>query len=220
MTIENTTLGIISDKTNYQPYPYGNKSGTPTVHVRVSKAKQKQEKIRSIRGKFNGWGWGEKLNSGFARLRFSGNDVLGESHSEGITELSRILDARFVDIEVDSSDLKRPPRDLQNAVDSYTVFVDKDRDFDDDAFEFFVERSQRYGDVEFIFKVDTHTDEAAISNIVRDYRIYDSDVWLFPRGRKVSTVAERMDPAVKIGKRNSWNVSPRLDVIAEYEEDD
>lgn len=206
---------------SYGPMSYGSRAGEPVVDLPLSKDDDNAVKVQSLERMFDGWGWKRKLSSGFARLRFSGNDVLGGYHDEGMEHFSRLLSVRFVDVEVGKDDIhSKPSRDIKNKVNRYSVFVPLDQSFDEQTFQWFSDQSQSFGNVEFLFKVKTESDEDDIYDIVREYNIYDDDVWLYPAGRKVGTTQDRMQKAVKIGKRNSWNVSPRMGIILNAETDD
>jgi hypothetical protein len=221
MTVSNLKLGMNQGSTTYGPFSYGSHTGEPVVDFAVSEADQKKMKIQSIDSMLDSWNWKRKLSSGFARLQFNGQNVFKDEHAEGISELSRILDARFVDFQVERRELndKKPPRELKNIADYYRVFVPKDHDFDEDVFEFFVEQSNRYGNVDFVFKVDNYDDDEYVSQISRSYNIYDSHIWLYPKGWKLKTVSERMEHAIDMSKGNTWNLSPRLDITANAQDE-
>lgn len=220
MTIANLTIGMNKTSTTYGPFGYGSHAGQPVVDFAVSARDQNQMEIQSIEKVFDTYNWKRKVDSGFARLQFNGQNVFDEQHREGIGELCRILNARFVDFEVQKQELEtKPTREIQNLADYYRVFVPTDREFNSDVMQFYAEQSNNYDNVDFIFKVSEYNDDEYINSVVNDYRIYDSNVWLYPKGRKMKTVSERMDYAVKFAKKNTWNVSNRLGVMANaYEE--
>jgi hypothetical protein len=222
MTISNLELGYNQGSTNYGPFSYGSFAGTPVVDMAVSKSEQKEMPVQSIESIFDDNNWKRKVRSGFARLQYNGKNIFDESLEEGIKELSRILGATFVDFEVRKRELKhgKPPRGLRNIADYYRVFVPDDYDFDEDVLSYYAEQSNSYGNAEFIFKVDSHGDDNYISDVVREYSIYDSDVWLFPRGWKTKTVSKRQEIATKMAKRHTWNLSPRLGILADAQNDE
>jgi len=221
MSITNVTLGMNQTSTDYGPFPHGSHAGTPVVDFTVSEADDNQMEVRSIEGLFERYKWDRKVNSGFARLQFSGQNVFKDIHLEGISEFSRLLDARFVDFEVGLQEFNTvPPREVQNIADYYRVFVPEDYDFDERVMDFYTEQANNYGNVDFIFKVDSSTDDGYIEDVSREYTMYDSDVWLFPKGWKMKTVSDRYKYCEKFAKSNAWNVSPRLDIMSQYSEDE
>lgn len=220
MTITDVTLGMNQQSTNFGPFAYGSHAGTPVVDFAVSESEINHMEIRSIDALFDSYNWKRKLSSGFARLQFNGENVFSEQHAEGISELSRILNTRFVDFEVDRGELgTMPPREVQNVADYYRVFVPDEYDFDEDVMEFFSDKANSFGDAEFIFKIDASTDEEYVKQIVNEYTLYDSDVWLFPKGWKAETTSERFEYARNFAKRNAWNVSPRLGIMSQAAEE-
>lgn len=221
MTITQVTLGMNGGTSSYGPFPHGSHAGTPIIDFSVSESETNQRKIRSIQSLFENWNWETGLSSGFSRIQFRGENVFKEQHREGITELSRILNARFVDFELSSEELQqRPPRELKNLADYYRVFVPGDRDFDRDVLEYYSNQAKSYGNVDFLFKIGKWNDDDYVSEIVREFNIYDSDVWLYPKGRKVDTVAERIEMATQQSKRRNWNVSPRIDIFQNVDTDE
>jgi hypothetical protein len=220
MTISDLTLGVNQGSTSYGPFSYGSHAGKPVVDFAVSERDTNQMKVQSIESLLDGWNWGRKLSSGFARLQFNGQNVFKEEHEKGISELSRILDARFVDFEVQKRELKdkRPPREIKNIADYYRVFVPHDREFDEDVFEFFVEQSNRYNNVDFMFRVKSYDDDEYIRSISRQYNMYDSSIWLYPVGRKLETMTDNLELAVDMSKSNTWNLSPRLGITTNAKE--
>lgn len=228
MTVSDIELRINEQAMTYGPFSYGSKAGQPTVDVVLSLNDDNAKPVTSIESQFANWDWKRKLSSGVARLRFSGNGVMSGEHDEAIGELARLLDARFVDFEVSSSELdQKPSREIQNLADSYSIFVPKDSSFDGEVLEHYSDQASSYGDIEFLFKVEKTTDEQRIYDIVDEYKIYDWDVWLYPKGRKARSVSERFDIAYDIAKRNTWQHSPRLGItplaseeIAEAESND
>lgn len=221
MTLRNTELQVISGSMEYGPMPYGSRAGEPTVRIDLSSSENNAVKVGEIEGRMDGWGWKDKLRSGFARLRIGGHDPLSDDQIEPLYNLVELLSPRFVDVEVDSDYINsKPPRVMQNFADSFCVFVPMDKEFDDDAFQYFAERSSNYGDTSFVFNVRSYNDDDKIEDISNEYKIYDSDIWLYPTGRSVNGISDSMDKCVKISKGNMWNVSPRMDFMIDYEEDD
>lgn len=222
MTQRNTELRVPRDRMNYGIKGYGIHSGTPTVSLQLSSDETNAQKISTFDSLFGNYNWKQKLQSGFARLRLHGTDPLNdELHLEGLSSLYSVIDPRFVDIEIGPSYIdKEPSRTVQNMTDLYSLFVPLDRDFDDDVFEYFVDQSRKFGNVEFVFEVDSETDKKYINGISRDYKIYDSDIYLRPKGRKVHTVRDNYETCVKMAKSHTWNVSPRMDVVEEYQREE
>lgn len=221
MSRNNTEIRIIRNSMEYGPMPYGAKAGIPTVRVTLSSSDSNVERVGSIENLFNNYNWKQKLRSGFSRFRVGGHEPLSDMHREGIEVLSDLVGARFLDIELDGGDAisHTPSRTIQNTVDSFSLIVPIDRSYDDDAFNFFAERSKNFGDVDFIFKVGKYGDIDTIESVSYDHNIYDSDIYLYPKGRKVSTVSDNLEKCVKGAKKNQWNVSPRMDIIQNHVED-
>jgi len=220
MTITDVTLGMNQQSTTYGPFAYGSHAGTPVVDLAVSESENNQMQVRSIESLFSQYNWKRKLSSGFARLQFNGENIFDEQHAEGISELSRILSARFVDFEVDRGEMQTlPPREVKNVADYYRVFVPDDYDFDEDVMQYFSDQANSFGGAEFIFKIDGSTDDEYVRQIVNEYTLYDSDVWLFPKGWKAKTVSERFEYVEKFSKSNAWNVSPRLGIMSQASEE-
>jgi len=221
MSIKEVSLGINEQSTTYGPIAYGSQAGTPCVELVVSSSDERQKPVQSIESRFDNWSWKRKMRTGFARLRFSGRGVVNGEFDGGISDLCRLLDAALVDFEIKPTDIEsRPSRTIQNLAANYSVFVPRDNDFDENALQFFADQSQKHGNVDFLFKTEKTTDEEWVKDIVDEYRIYDSDVWLYPKGTIRRTVAERQEFAIDIAKRNTWNVSPRLDITGIQSEDD
>lgn len=220
MTITDVTLGMNQQSTSFGPFAYGSHAGTPVVDFSVSKNENNQMEVRSIDSLFTSYNWKRKLSSGFARLQFNGENVFDEQHAEGISELSRIINARFIDFEVKKGELETmPPREIKNIADYYRVFVPQDYEFDEDVMKYFAEQANSFGGAEFIFKVGGSNDDQYVKQIVNEYKLYDSDVWLFPKGWKAETVSDRFNYTKKFAKSNAWNVSPRLGILAEAQEE-
>lgn len=220
MTVSDLTLGINQGTTKYGSFGYGSHAGVPVVDFSVSESKQRQMGLRSIDNIFENNNWKRKIDSGFARLQYNGKNVFNEEQTHEIVEMSRILNARFVDFEVKKNELhQKPPRQIRNVADYYRIFVPDDYAFDDSVLQHFADESSSHGNAEFLFKVSSESDERYIDDIVRQYNMYDSDIWLYPKGRKAKTVSERMQTAMSIANRNTWNVSPRLAILANAREE-
>lgn len=220
MAPNNTEIRILDSGIDYAPARYGKKTGEPTVRVDLSRSDEKKKRVGAIEGQFDSYGWKEKLRSGFARMRVGGTGPLYDENREGLESFVDLIGPRFVDLELGPDNIKKPPRNIQNIVDTYIIFVPLDRDYDEEAFEFYTERAQQYGDVEFLFKIGKYNDDEKVRAITRDYKMYDSDVWLYPRGKKPSTVADNLEKCIKFGKANTWNVSPRQDILEDLEFDE
>jgi len=211
-------IRIIDGGHDYQPYPHGEFAGKPTVSIKLSSSNSNGMKIGSLDGLFDRWGWKKKLQSGYARLRWWGSEPLSEIHSEGIDVADSILDPTFVDFELDQHSITHEPsRDIKRIADHFTIFVPMDGSYDDDAIEWFTELSRSHGSVEFLFNVGSRKEDEFIKEFSRDYKIYDSDIWLYPRGRIPKTVNESYGFCEKWAKKNSWNISPRFDLWEQFE---
>lgn len=220
MPRNNTELKHLRSKLNYGPHPYGSKAGTPTVSIKLSMADSNAEKVSTIEATMENYGWKTKIQSGFARFLIHGSDPLADEHLEGIVDFNSVVGPRFVDYELHGEDISQiPSRTVQNMADSFTLFLEEGDDYDEASLEYFSERGTDYGDVDFVFPVDSFTDRDFIQRISREFKLYDSDIWVYPKGLKVNTVAENYEKAEKISKRNTWNVSPRMDIVAGYEDE-
>ncbi len=219
MTVKDLKIGVNHDKSARRPISYGSLAGLPSVGIRLSISENKKTEVPNFQRKMENWNWTKGLSSGFSRLRFS-NNPFHEDNAESISELSRLLNARFVDVILSENEItEKPPRNLDRAVDFYSIFVPLDEDFDEEVFEYFVRKSRDYGDCEFIFKVKSNYDEQNIRKFSTDWGIYDSDIWLYPNSRKITTLPEKMRICNRIAMRNSWNVSPRMDLVSEADEE-
>lgn len=222
MTLSNRTIRYIDDSTGYNPYPYGKLAGQPTVQLTLSKSDTNARELGDLDNKMMRYGWKRKLKSGFARLRVKGSRPLGDIHIRSLDALNDMIDPTFVDIELEGNDIDRePPRTIDTFADSYSLFINPQKEkYDEEAMEFFTDRSRSFGDCEFIFRVKAFGDEERIEEISRKYKMYDSDVWLYPVGRKMESIAENTEKCVGMAKRNTWNISPRFDVVRQFNEDD
>lgn len=220
MTVSDLQLGMNQGTTNYGPFSYGSHAGEPVVDFSVSQSDQNKMPIQSIDSIFENNNWKRHLSSGFARLQYNGKNVFDEKQTHEISELSRILDARFVDFELGENELQQmPPRDIKNTADYYRIFVPDDYNFDEEVFQRHVDNANRHGNVDFLFKVSSDYHEKYVKEVSREFGIYDSHIWLFPKGRKAKTVSERLEKITKIAERNTWNVSPRLGIMANAREE-
>jgi hypothetical protein len=216
MTASNTEIGI--EDFNYTICPYGRYAGEPTVEIVTSKDESNRKTVRSLDRQFNRYNWGGKLRSGFARMRIRGEDPLHPTYWDFMEDFSTVADPRFVDLEVEGSDITGDIlRTTRSLVDSYTFIISEDKNYNDPTLDEFAENARKSGDSEFVFKVKSWTDEDWISEVTRLYSIYDSDVWLMPVGDDVDTVAENIEKCVTMAKSNTWNVSPRFDVMLEHD---
>lgn len=202
-------------------YPYGPIGGEPAVEIKLSESDDNVWSIGRTKKQFDGWNWTPRLKSGRVWLHFKGTNPLSEEHVEMIDNLTTAINPSKVSVEVNGRELPYgPPEELDDVVDSYTILIDPSNDLDSDSLQSFSDRNRKKRDTTFLFKTQVHSDEDKILPITENYTIYDDDVMLFPKGRKVETVSDSMKKCYTIGKRNMWKVSPRLDVIGEYEEDD
>lgn len=179
-------------------------------------------KVNSLENIFEARNWASKLNSGYARLRIFGDSPFHERHEDALEYLFDILDPRFIDIELDDKDIDQEPSTfIKRKIDTYTFVIDTTRDspaYDIDTLAKLSKNNASQGNAQYIFKADSVTCEDYIQNFCRDYNLYDSDVWLYPKGRKASTVNESLEAIESVAKRNTWNVSPRIGVEVDNDE--
>lgn len=200
---------------------HGRLAGQPTVQIKLSTSSTNAAEVGSLDRMLAGWGWKRKIRSGYARLRLKGVEPLDDMHREGLEAFDTLLDPMFVDVELNQRSISRvPSRFLRNMTDSWTLFVPLDQSYDDDAMEFFSEKSRNYGDVEFLFKIKEWDDDERVRDIVKKWNLYDSDVWLYPVGERVDTAVENVERCHKWSKKRKWNVSPRYDLWQQYAEED
>lgn len=215
MTRRDTKIRCIRDKTSYEPMPYGKFAGQPTVSVKLSSSDTNSIDVTSLERLFRQYNWKRKLASGYARLRIYGDSPFADYHSDSLDFLFDTLDARFIDIEVEDKYIDTEPGTyIQRKTDTYTFFIDATKNetrYDPETLEYISKNLADHGNAQYIFKVDSVSHENAIKRFRRDYNIYDSDIWLFPKGRKRSSIEENRDAIETIAKRNTWNVSPRMD---------
>lgn len=224
MTNQNTKIQYVASSTGYQPMPYGTRAGEPTVSIKLSSSENNAVKVNSLESQFDSYGWKRKLNSGFARLRIYGDNPFADRHVEALDYLFDLIDPRFVDFEIQASELtQEPARVINIKADTITVVFDENDDElvkNTEVLDAITERGRKYGDTQFIFKCSSVMAEDTINQFTYDYSVYDSDVWVYPKGRKVNTTADNYDSLASVAKRNTWNLSPRMDLLADYEEDD
>lgn len=223
MSRRNTEIKYIEGSTTYRPMPYGRFSGSPVVSLKLSSSETNAIKVNSLERMFENRGWKKKLNSGFARLHIYGDNPLSDEHIESLGYLFDVLDPRFVDIEIDADVLdNEPPRIIDQKADTYTVVFDVDNDEElvpnPDALKYITDRGRNYGDTQYIFKTNTVMCEDTVNDFSFEYNVYDSDIWLYPKGRKVGTTAEKARSLESVAKRNTWNLSPRMDLLSDYSE--
>lgn len=222
MSRANTEIKFIRSSTNYHPMHDGMHCGMPTVSIKLSSSDSNSMKVNSMKKLFDKYKWSQKINSGFARLRIYGNDPFSDEHLNSLDFAFDVLDPRFVDFHVKEKYLdKMPSRILQNKADTYTLEfnVDGPMDLHSDVIHSLSKQGKKQGNVQYFMNLSSDKYEQDIRNFQNDYRIYDSDIWLIPKGRKIDSVSESYDKIVQMAKRNSWNLSPRMDIIADYEYD-
>jgi len=195
---------------------YGKYAGEPTVSVKLSSSSQNAWKVNSLESMFMSRNWKRKITSGYARLRIYGNDPFSDDHAEAVEYLIDVLNPRFVDVEVQDKFIdKKPSTYLHRKTDAYTFFIDATKSEKRYNPSVLAEISNTFassGNVQYIFKVDSASQEEFIKQFRRDYSIYDSEIWLYPKGRKAETVFKNRETIIPFAKRNRWNVSPRLDI--------
>jgi len=224
MTRTNTEIKFIRGKSGYGPMPYGKYAGQPTVSLKLSSSSQNSMKVNSLENIWVSRNWKRKISSGYARLRLFGNDPFSEEHKESIEFLIDKMDPRFLDIEVQDKFInKEPSRFTQRRTDTYTFLIDMTKDeirYDFETLDYISENIANDGNAQYLFKVDSVMCEDPIKNFRREYNIYDSDIWLFPKGRKRRTMEETLPNIINVAKRNRWNVSPRMDLMTDTDEEE
>lgn len=222
MTNQNTKIKHIDS--TFRMMPYGERAGQPTISLKLSSSESNAIKVNSLESMFERYNWKRKVNSGFARLHIHGDNPLADRHLESLNYLFDLLDPRFVDIEIEASELtQEAPRVINNKADTYTVVFDENDDeitSDTEVLSGICERARSFGDSQFLFKASGTTFEDDVRQFSYDYGVYDSDIWLYPKGRKVHTVSDNYEQLETIAKRNTWNVSPRMDIVSSYEGSD
>lgn len=216
MTRANTEIKRIKSKTSYGPMPYGQFAGQPTVSIKLSSSDSNGIKVQSLQNVFNSRKWEQKITSGYARLRIYGDNPFHERHRESLEYLFDVFDPRFIDVELEDKYINEEPSTyIKRKIDTYTFVIDATRDeprYDIDTLNKISNDYASSGNAQYIFKADTVMCEDYIRKFTRDYKVYDSEVWLYPKGRKASTVYENREPVETVAKRNTWNVSPRMGV--------
>lgn len=224
MTRTNTKIKYIKDKSGYEPMPYGQFSGRPTVSLKLSSNVHNSMKVNSLEGMWRSRNWKRKLSSGYARLRVFGNDPFSEEHRESIEFLIDKINPRFLDMEIEDKFIdKEPSTYIQRKIDTYTFFIDMTKDdirYDPETMKYLSENIANDGNAQYIFKVDSVMAEDSIKKFRREYNIYDSDIWLFAKGRKRETMEDTLSSVTNVAKRNKWNVSPRMDLMMETEDEE
>jgi len=224
MSNRNLEIQHMRNQMEYHPMRCGERAGEPTVSIKLSSSESNSLKVNSLESQFERYNWKRKLNSGFARLRIHGDNPFADYHMEALDYLFEVIDPRFIDIEIEAKELEQePPRIIDRRADTITVVF---RENDDklvanaEALEQLTDRGRKYGDSQYIFKASSSVIEDDIKQFSRNYKVYDSDIWVYPKGRKVYTTAENYEALTSIVKRNTWNLSPRMDLLSEYEEED
>lgn len=223
MTRTNTEIKFIQDSTSYGPMPHGQFAGEPTVSIKLSSSESNAMKVNSLENIFISRNWKQKLTSGYARLRIYGDSPFHERHEEALEYLFDVLDPRFVDVELEDRYIDQEPSTyIKRKIDTYTFVIDVTRDSPAYDVNTLSQISRNYasdGNAQYLFKTDSVTCEDEVRQFAEDYRLYDSEVWLYPKGRKASTMQESIDSIRPVAKRHAWNVSPRLDVEADTEDE-
>lgn len=221
MSRTNTEIRRINQGSGYETMQYGPYAGTPTVLLKLSKSDSNSIKVNSLEKQFQTYGWKSKLKSGFARLHVYGHDPFAEEHEEALNYLIDVVDPRFVDFEIEEQYAdKLPSRNIKNKLDTITFMMDLSSDkknFDPETMEEFCSNPISYGELQYMFKADSTPHEKEIANFSRNYSVYDSDIWVYPKGRKLETTCENISMMENICKRNTWNLSPRMDLLHDYE---
>lgn len=224
MSNRNLEIRRMRNDIEYHPMRYGERAGEPTVSLKLSSSESNSIKVNSLENRFETYNWKRKLNSGFARLRIHGDNPFADYHLEPLNYLFDILDPRFIDVEIKATELdQEPPRIIDQRADTITVVFNENDDelvSNPDALEKLTDRGRKCGDSQYIFKASSSVIEDDIKQFTRDYKVYDSDVWVYPKGRKIHTTADNYESLTSIVKRNTWNLSPRMDLLSDFEEDE
>lgn len=222
MTRVNAEIQRIKNKTSYGPMPYGQFCGEPTVSVKLSSSENNAIKVQSLYNVFTSRNWKQKLDSGYARLRIYGDNPFHERHEEALEYLFDVLDPRFIDVELKDTYINQEPSTyIKRRIDTYTFIIDATRDepaYDINTLVNITQNHASQGNAQYIFKADSVTCEDFVRNFSQDYKLFDSDIWLYPKGRKASTMQDSLESIASVAKRNSWNVSPRFNFETEDEE--
>lgn len=224
MSNRNLELKRVTGGIDYHPMRYGKRAGQPTVSVKLSSSENNSIKVTSLESQFTRYNWKRKINSGYARLRIHGDNPFADHHMEALNFFFETLDPRFVDIEIEASNLTQsPPRVIGRKADTITVVFDENDDelvANEEALREIAERGRKYGDTQFIYKASSTVVEDDIDEFSREYKVYDSDIWVYPKGRKVKTASENLQALKSVSKRNTWNLSPRMDLLESYDEEE
>lgn len=224
MVRSDTEIRYIAGQTNYGPMDYGKYAGEPVVNLKLSSSKQNGIKVTSLRDMFDNNGWLRKLQRGNARLNIYGDDPSANRHAEPIDYLNDVFDPEFLDLQLDGEEVSSVPSGFfGNKINTVSLVFDLasgEPDYDEQIVEQIIDLATNKADFQVIFKVDSVGCESYVQDFAREYNIYDSDIWLFPKGRKVSTTADSLRKAQTVAKRNTWNVSPRVDLLKDFEPDD
>lgn len=224
MTRANTEIKFIEEKSGYGPMPYGQFAGRPTVSLKLSSNVNNSMKVNSLESLWRSRNWKRKLSSGYARLRIFGDDPFGDEHRESIEFLIDKIDPRFIDIEVEDKYIdKEPSTYIRRKADTYTFFIDASKSelrYDPDTMKYLSSKIANDGNAQYIFNVDSVMAEDGIKKFRREYKVYDSDIWLFPKGRKRRTMEKTLDSVESIAKRNKWNLSPRMDLRTDFDDEE
>lgn len=222
MSRANTEIKFIRGKSGYNPMSYGQFSGQPTVSLKLSSSETNSMKVNSLENLWLSRNWKRKISSGYARLRIFGNDPFSDEHKDSIEFLIDKMDPRFLDMEIRDKYIdKEPSRYIQRKTDTYTFFIDITKDetlYNPETMDYLSNNVANGGNAQYIFKVDSITCEDPIKKFRREYGLYDSEIWLYPKGRKRQTMEENLESIKTVAKRNKWNVSPRMDVMVKKDE--
>jgi len=215
----NRVIKVNQSRMDYRCRSFGSYEGEPTVSMNLSKSDDFDTKVGSLLSVMDNYGWVNDLESGNARLFVHGTQPFHEMHEEGLSGLENSLNARFFDFGV--TDLQtEPPRRIKRLADHFVVFVPRNFDFDRDVMESFAEQSRKFGDVDFVFDLKKVTDDEYVNEISKEYKLYNSDIYIRPTGRKLHTTADRASFCEKMCKKNGWTMNGRIDLLTDYEEDE
>ena len=217
--LSDTEIQWIRQSTDYEPMPYGEYAGIPTVSLKLSGSESNSDQVTSVQSMFDRYQWSQKLRSGQARLRIYGDRPLSEYHNDSIVYLVDQLNPLYFDIEVEAEDISSSPsEELYALADTFTLTFDfdKDEDYDEDILSELSEHIRTVGDGQFVIKSSKTSVEPEIKEFQNEYKIPDSKVWVYPKGRKMKTFADTYQKMLPFCKRNGWGLSPRLNLINKY----
>lgn len=216
MTRRDTEIRYIESNTTYGPMPYGEHAGQPTVSLKLSSSENNSIRVNSLENILESRNWKNKLKSGYARLRIYGDNPFAERHQDSLEYLFDIIDPRFIDVELKDTEIETEPSTyIKRRVDTFSFFIDLTKDgprYDEEVLQYISDKCASHGNGQYIFKSDTVMHEDDIRDFCREYKVYDSDVWVFPKGIKPETVQKNRETVESYAKRNTWNVSPRMDI--------